>query len=413
MRKIAIAILIMSTAFFAIRVIPYVRRPTGGFLASYFAGRMLLTHQDMRLLYDTKRFEEITRTESGLPFGENYTANTPVLPIVLLPFSALPIEDAKMLWELFSLFCLAIALAILYRQFGFDSTERIVITALAFGFTPLYMNFVWGQVYALLLLLHAMILRFWASGKIVAASASIALLLSIKGYGVMFLVLALMRKEWRLLASAGLVFVLIVAVTGLVVGYDTWITYGSQLATFLMAMPASATFQQTIGSCLSWLMVHDQWNSHPLFDLPSIVRPLMALFLVAGIALLYRLSRPAMGAPLDIQFSAAIILGVLTAPLLFDYHYVFLLIPTLVCYNRLSGDLRDIGTAAFALSLLLLVPKIPYFNAVFQNTWLGILGFPRVYGALFLLWILLKIAKGELARRVRPEESPSFSAVVP
>src|SRR5712692_6868862 len=163
MKTIALAVLIVSAAFFAVRIVPYLRRPTGGFLGEYYAGRMLAAHEEMSLLYDHTYFEEVTRSGSGLPFGENYTANTPVLPLLLAPFALLPMGDAKLAWVLFSLICTAIALALLYGHLRLNSLERIVATALAFGFAPLYANFVWGQVYAFLFLLHFLALKFWTS----------------------------------------------------------------------------------------------------------------------------------------------------------------------------------------------------------------------------------------------------------
>jgi glycosyl transferase family 87 len=401
MKNLAILILVVSAAFFFLRAVPYAPRPTAGFMAGYFGGRMLLTHQPMSRLYDTTFFGEFSRTGSGLPFGEIYTANTPVFPFVFLPFALLPLGDAKLSWELFSFVCLLAALALLYRHLRLDSLERIVITALVFAFTPLYMNFVWGQFYVLLLLLHVALLYFWSNGKLLAASASIALLLSLKGYGVFFLVVALLRKEWLLLGYAIALYALIVGLSGLVVGYDTWLAYVGQAAHHLSAMPASATFQQTIGSFFSWFLARDEWHPHPWFDLPFLVRPLITLSLAAGLWLLVRICRIRSG--LEEPFAAAIIMSVLTAPLLFDYHYVLLLIPILICYKYVSGLPAGPASVAFGMALFLLVPKIPYYDSAFQNSWLGIFGFPRVYGALILIWIFHNMVGGGIARRVISE----------
>jgi hypothetical protein len=400
LRKIAIAILVLSAGFFLVRVIPYANRPTAGFMAGYFAARMLLTHQPMSKLYDANFFEEFSRAGSGLPHGEIYTVNTPVLPFLFLPLALLPMDEAKLLWEVISLVCLLAALALLYRHLGLTPLERIVMSALAFAFTPVYLNFVWGQLYVFLLLLHAGLLFFWSRGLIVGASASIALMLALKGYGVFFLLVALLRKEWLLLGCTIVIFMLVAGLSSLAVGYDTWIAYASQVGHFLSAIPASATYQQTVGSFFSWFLVRDEWHSHPWLELPGLVRPLMACFLAAGILLLVRAVRACGRGGLDLPFATGMILSVVTAPLLFDYHYVLLLIPLLICYKSLSGSLQAGGVAAFGAALLLLVPKIPYYDPMFQNSWLGIAGFPRLYGALVLLWIMFLTGRRDPATAV-------------
>jgi len=48
---------------------------------------------------------------------------------------------------------------------------------------------------------------------------------------------------------------------------------------------------------------------------------------------------------------------------------------------------------AFAVMLLLLSVKIPYYDGVFQKTLLGLAGFPRVYGGLALLWLIYRLTK--------------------
>jgi hypothetical protein len=386
MRRVAILILALSAGFFFLRLVPYANRPTPGFTAGYSAARMLLTHQPMSKLYDSNYFGEFSRAGSGI--YEIYTVNTPAFPFLYLPFALLPADDAKLLWEIFSLGCLLAALAILYRHLGLTSLERMMLTALAFAFTPLYLNFVWGQCYAVLLLLHAALLSFWSRGRIMAASAAIALMLSLKGYGLLFLVLALLRKEWLLFGCTIAMFMLAAGFSMLAVGYDTWLAYAAAVGHLLQAIPASATYQQTVGSFFSWFLARDEWHPHPWFDLPFLVRPLIALSLAAGLLLLVRMVRSGERTALRQSFAAAMILSVVTAPLLFDYHYLLLLVPVLICYKALSGPSPSRGRTAFALALLLLVPKIPYYNDMFQSTWLGIFGFPRLYGALILLWII-------------------------
>jgi hypothetical protein len=411
MKRIAFITLMASLLFFAVRIIPYFNRPTPGFIVAYAAGKMLSAGHDMRILYDRKEFAEIAPALAGVPIGDIYSANTPILPIFFLPFSLAPAGAAKVVWELFSLACVALSLALLYDYFRFGRTERMMLTALAFALTPLYFNFVWGQLYAFLLLLHVVILHYWRKEKMAAAGGALALLITVKGYGLPMLLLALIRREYRLIGWTVSIAALLVAGSIAWIGTGPWLAYSSVMTGVMSSLPAAAPFQQTLGSLVSWFFVRDEWNANPIADLPFLVRPLLGSFVVAGIVLLTKLGRTRSRAGFDMAFSAAIILNVITAPLLFEYHYTLLLIPILACFAYLARMRWQGGAVAFGAALLLLLPKIPYYDAGFQKYAFGVPDFPRVYGSLILLWICWKIAAyaPELTER---ESSPALEAAL-
>jgi hypothetical protein len=310
----------------------------------------------------------------------------------------LPIAKAKLLWELVSFFCVVLALFIIRKHFIFKNIEFIAIIALTFGFAPLYMNFVWGQAYAFLLLLQTLTFVFWMDRRTYAASLTVALMLAFKGYGVIFLLLALFQREWRLVIYGLVNYIALVIASAIVIGIDPWLTYVSSLVTVVTSVPPSATFQQNVQSLVSWFFVEDQFNPNPMFNSPSIVRPLLFVIMVSGIAGLYWFTRKRTFADRSIPFMVASIISVLTAPLLYDYHYVLFLIPIIACYRQLSLSATKSEFIGFGISLLLLSTKIPYYYPIFQNTWLGILGFPRVYGAVILAWLFYRILSRELKR---------------
>ncbi len=390
--KAATFVLIVSVLFFVIRVVPYVSRPTPGFLVGYSAAKMLAAGVEMKQLYDRQAFAELAPARSGVSHGDVYTANTPVLPFLFLPFSLAPAGEAKAFWELFSLACVLISLGLLYEIFHFSRSGRLVLTACAFAFTPLYFNFVWGQLYAFLLLLHVLIFRFWRENRTMGTAITLALLLLLKGYGLPFLVLAVVRREYGLLLRTAALALGGALLSAIFIGFAPWIAYSSELSGVLTAIPASATFQQTIGSLLSWCFARDEWHIRPPADLPFVVRPLLGACIAAGIFVLARLGRRRGIVGFDMAFSAAIIVNLLTAPLLFDYHYTLLLIPLVACCAYLPQSGWEPGIVAFGVALLLLLPKLPYYDDIFQKNWYGIFAFPRVYGSLILLWICGRIS---------------------
>src|SRR6266849_6260037 len=103
---------------------------------------------------------------TGQPPMDVFIGNTPLLALLLAPFAMLSAPGGKMAWELFSLLCVVLSLFMMFNHFRFNSLERGVMTALVFGFNPLYTNFVYGQVYAPLFLIQTCIVTFWSEGKL-------------------------------------------------------------------------------------------------------------------------------------------------------------------------------------------------------------------------------------------------------
>jgi hypothetical protein len=406
MKRLAIMIAIVSILFFFVRLVPYLERPTGGYLGYYTSGKMLLTHQDMTHLYHRSEFLGLTYTLTGLTSEDFYWVQPPTLSFVFLPCAVLPITTAKLYWEIFSLLCLLGSLYLLQKHFTLTTTESLVFTALAFGFTPIYLTFVKGQVYALLLLLHVLTLKSWTNRNIYLASVYVTLLLVIKGYGVIFLLLALFRREWRLLILTSANYLLIISLSSLLIGVETWIAYFATMKTVIFSFPISATYQQNIQSFIAWFFVKDKWNVHPFFELPFIAQPLIAIFMISGVVFLYRLAKQSRDIQLPFMF--AIILGVLTVPFIYDYHYVFLFLPIVACYKQLSEYVTTTETIIFGAATFLLTVKIPYDYPVFQNTWMGIFGFPRVCGAMMIIWLLFRIMK-QSRRRSKLTVNPKAS----
>lgn len=395
LRIIAMSIAVVSIGFFFIRIVSYVARPTGGFIAYYTGGAMLLAGDDMRLLYDDHAFTERTLHFTGLESEDYFRANPPTLAFLMAPFSFLPITKAKLAWEMFSLACTVLSLYLLQQIFSLRSTETFTFTAFVFGFSPLYINFVWGQVYAPLLLLHVILFKTWVKEKQILSAIVITFLLALKGYGLMFLVLALFQKRWKIVFYTIALYLALIVISSFVVGIETWSSYASSLTQLIASMPPAATFRQNIQSLVSWIFLRDQWNPHPLFNMPEVIRPLLLTLFIGALIVLYRLAKDRdRRSPLPLM--VAIIIGVLTAPILYDYHYTLLLPAIFLCYRYLSYGTDSTNSLIFGIALLLLSPKIPYHISLFQDSWMGILGFPRVYGSVLLLWLFARISKRQM-----------------
>ena len=388
MRAAALLIAILSAGFFFIRLAPYAARPTGGFIAYYTSGAMLLRGSEMSALYDDHQFARNTLAITGLESEDYFRSNPPTLAFLMAPFSSLPIAQAKLLWEIFSLACIVTGFFLLITLFALTPIESLVFSAFAFGFSPLYANFVWGQVYAPLLLLHILLIKFWMEKKELLCAIAIVLLLLLKGYGLMFLFVAIFQKQWKVAAYSIVLCGTVIVASSAVIGFEVWMAYAASLMKLITSLAPAATFQQNIQSLVSWVFVQDRWNSHPILLTPGIAGPLVLALVTGGVFILYRFAVWARSVDSPLPLAAAIIVGVLTAPILFDYHYTLILPSIVIAYRYFPSPARAFDYILFGFSLLLLTPKIPYHTSFFQDSWIGIFGFPRVYGSVLLLWLL-------------------------
>lgn len=393
LQSISATVLFIVILFLAMRLLPYLEKPTGGFMAYYTAGKLLRMHEDLSILYDDKRFHDMIPNVTGSTVEDVYRANPPTLALLFFPLSFFPVMKAKLLWVIVSLILSLISFSVLQEYFKLNRLETIVWLALFLVFNPLYINFIYGQLYSVLLLIFALLLRYWHDRKLFLSSLMIALMFAVKGYGVTFLLLALFLKEWKIVLFTIMNFLIIVFVSSTIVGLETWQAYFSSLSQLIGSASPAVTFQQNIQSFINWIFVTDTWNPNPLITFSSIAMPLFVTLFVLSLALLYWFSRRSTEGAFLFAFSSALIIGVLFAPVLYDYHYVFFIIPILACYKGLGNAAPKLDFLAFALSVFLLSTRIPYSNTLFQNTWLGLFAFPRIFGASILLLILFRITK--------------------
>src|SRR5262249_21863821 len=127
------------------------------------------------------------------------------------------------------------------------------------------------------------------------------------------------------------------------------------------------------------------WNINPLVHASWIATPAAAALGFLSLWWLRRVAGSVYG------WCCAAVLGVLFSPRVGDYHYSLLLIPVVVCCVRLWVSCSKTDLLLFGGALLLLSTKIPYNSDIFQKTWLGVFGFPRVYGALLILFLLTRL----------------------
>ena len=377
-RILSFAVALVSVSFFAARLTRYASRPTFGFETYYTSAALLSLDIPAEVLYDNSEFIRERVQKTGVDSREPFAPNSPAAAILFIPLTFLPLPVAKVVWEFLSLgFLLAIFMTIKKVE-SIDSIESTALIAFAFAFTPLYMNFVYGQMYALLLLLLSCMYWAWHSKRDLLTAFFLASLLLLKGFGVFLVLLLIFRKEWKVLGSTFGMVLAGVAVSAAFVGIGVWSSYGASIWETLSHVGMSPGIQQNLAGLVGRVT-----------GIEGGAPAALSAGLIAGSAgiLFWSNRRPGSG-DIRVPFGIAVILGLLCSPIIADYHYMLLLLPVFFLYDQLRHGFSKAQLSVFAVALFFVATRLPLTSGA-RGTLANLLAFPRVYGSLLLLILFL------------------------
>lgn len=183
------------------------------------------------LIYDRAVQQEwLVKLTGDLPStNEMYSQWVPTLFVLAVPFSLFPIDQAHLLWNLFSLSIGVVGVAMLL--ISFNRLSRVDIVLLLVGLVasfPAFQTLYIGQTS--LLVLGCTSLYFWALLKERNNLAGAFLALLFKPQFLPFLVIPpLVQKRYKVFLSCLLVGVITIVVCGLIIGWQTVFQYPSVL----------------------------------------------------------------------------------------------------------------------------------------------------------------------------------------
>ena len=368
-----------------------------------------------------------------------FEANAPTTLLVFAPLGGLSEQAAHRFWLLFSLGCFLAAWVTLLWGVRVPVAGALALSALVPWFQPWRENIARGQAYPLVFLLAVAAavgslprgaprgrLPTAAGRALWLAGVACGLLAIVKLYYGLVLVLPLVaRRQWTVLAGAGLVFAAAGLGTIVAWGPGLWASALGLSLAWRERPETAVTAYQTLNGWLTHLLRYDAvWNRGPVAQLPALVTPLwwgLALLgggltlVVAARAILppgatpaRRLLVPALGIPL----------ALLLVPIAEDYHFLLTLLPLLVAgmvlwETRAAGPGQDRvprrwlrrwgGPLVWAAAIVLLAPPWP-FNVPSVGGWHALLYYPRLYGTLLLWGLVLGLLWPGRARSVIQEQ---------
>lgn len=386
-----ILVFLIALALILISYYTFLKSPvlTHGFASYYTSASMLTDGSDMTEAYDTTYY--FAKMQS-YGFGSvKDLSNLPTGSFILLPLAGLKPITAKIIWNILGIIFLFTSILLLFRSFNIPlfSTPGLILILVTLLFYPFYYNIAFGQAYALLLLLEAVSVYGFRKDNSLLTALPIALIIILKGYGFYpIAALLFMKKPKVFLLTIGLtaaIFLLTLPLFGL----SAWQMYYAKFYSVVAyGEHSSNVAYQTMGSLLGHLFSYNTTvNTNAILSIPKIY--VYYFTQLSGLVILFLLSKKFNRDNYLIFFIMSFALNVIFAPAAEDYHSLFYLPLIILSGSILFNDVnfRSPQIYVFALALLLLMLPLPFRLLQDSSFPLYILAYPRLYGALIMIFL--------------------------
>lgn len=362
---------------------------THGFASYYTSAKMLTDGSDMTRAYDTTYY--FAKMQS-YGFGSvKDLANLPTGSFILLPLAGLEPVTAKIAWNVLGIIFLFISILLLLRTFDIQlySIQGLCLILLTLLFYPFYYNIAFGQAYSLLLLLASVSVYGFKKDSAWLIAIPIALIIILKGYGFYPLAALLFMKRPRVFFLTIGLTLAIFLLTLPMFGLSAWQMYYAKFYSVVAyGEHSSNVAYQTVGSLLGhFFSFNSTVNTNALLSIPKIY--VYYFTQLTGLVILFLLSKRFSRDNYLIFFVMSFALNVIFSPAAEDYHSLFYLPIIILSGSILFKDinLRSPQIYVFAIAVLLLMLPLPFRQLQDSAFPLYILAYPRLYGALIMIFL--------------------------
>lgn len=193
--------------------------------ANYYYGAAFISEADYRLVYDVHRFNEAVQLVGGNNLFLDHTSVPPQTPLFYKPFTLFTDPFlARSVFNAFGLLAFVFMLHRLLKQYAPLSFPRSVVLLAAMAF-PIYQNIAFGQTY---LFIAALLIAAWLAhirGRNVMAGVWLAVAVALKVTPVVVLLYFMVRRQWKLVLSFILCYLLLSGAAMLLVGHEVFELY--------------------------------------------------------------------------------------------------------------------------------------------------------------------------------------------
>ena len=307
--------------------------------------------------------------------------NPPHFHLLMLPLTALSPERAFAVWMVLSLMALAASLFVVGRaidlqMWGFASLGAVTVLS-----PSLHAMMLTGQLGLLLLVPFTLAWLAARDGRESAAGAWLGFCASIKPFMLLFAIAFVIQKRWRAVATMAAVGILMLAIGAMLIGVREYEAWGRQLAAVSWA---EHYMNASLLGLLERTFSATPWGTHPLIDLPVVIRPLW----IAGatVIALVTFSRWRQWYDVDRTFLITSAAMLLLSPLGWIYYFWFLVPPLLALLTRRDAFAGRGRRLVWIGLTALFVPSPAPWLSFMTGAMTATLGSVYAWG-LLLLWI--------------------------
>ena len=321
-----------------------------------------------------------------------------VLGTLYAPFGALPFDQARVAWIVFKLVLLAATVLLLARASAppGEGARWLAVTVLLFaGFETTVREFAIGQANVVILFLLAVASTSLARGHAWLGGAALGATLLLKPIPGMILVGFALRREWRTVAAAVGLIVVVVAASVAVYGLDAHLSCVSATTAVLRGLSRWWANQSLLGFLIH-VGVPNQYST-AWFAAPWLVRVLWlaSALAVTGAAALVTMRHPRADAAVALSLWLAV--GLLVSPRSWDHYWVWLLISVVLVARAVRDGRVSPWLAAITYVLLAYPGQYWHLHPALHHGPQLVLTSSQAWGALMLAWILARLHQDEAA----------------
>ena len=390
---IRIAARIIFSTFAAIvlwkGVLPALQNARGDFANYYTAARLVAEHQPLATAYrDFVWFQkQIDRYGIMHQLG-GFIPHPPPTALIMLPLTPFEPLLAKRIWIGLNV-ALAITAVFLFAQLTALHWLPAAIILLSTGI-GLINNFLFGQMYLLVLATIAGGVFLQQRGYPVLAGILLGLMTPVKYVGGFFLIYYVWKREWRLVLAAAATCAALIGLIVLLQGAEIFRVFITEvLPRHLQGEiqePFAIQFQSWNSLLRRMFIASPSLNPEPALESPllfSLFKNLIAWFTLTVFAWIYRQTAFANQTHQRLFEIGMIPLAVLLlSPGSATYHFLLLSL-SIVCFAKILLDLQH-PIRAIILGVFFLIINLPHYLQLrkFAVGWLAPAGYLR-------LWLLV------------------------
>jgi hypothetical protein len=273
------------------------------------------------------------------PYFVPVNPHPPTSVLLALPLAWLDYPDAFLTWDLVSLMAFGVGLWLVGRELGvrFSAWSAFPVVTLLLLCWPFRSQVDQGQLSLMLVLLVAGDWITYRRGWPVLAGALLAAATAIKLFPGFLFLFFLLRRQWRVLISGAVSFILLTVLTAAVLGWEAYAAYLKE------GLPEAADYRSAWGNLSLpgvWFKLFDPLTERrqvePIWRSPILARAGTLVSCAILVTLLVRFTlRVRSRTDEDRAFGLAVTAMLIVSPLTWEHYLPLLLIPLAMVWINL------------------------------------------------------------------------------